>query len=159
MIETGLAFLVALAGALVPVLSIELYLAGAAVAHPDGQLVAMVIVASVAQTFGKLVYYYMGRGVLNLPWLNRKAERAAQSGKWARRLADWREQAERRPVWASGVMFSSSLVSVPPYMVMCVLAGTVRMNVALFLLASLLGRLGRFALVVFVPAVGALWFS
>lgn len=159
MVETGLAFLVALAGALLPVLSIEVYLVGAAALHPDGQLVAMVVAAATAQTLGKLAYYYLGSGVLNLPWLRRQADRAAAPGRWARWLVQWQEQAHRRPWWAAAIVFLSSFASVPPYMVMCVLAGTARMRVLSFVAASLLGRLGRFALVVFVPAVGVAWFT
>ncbi|MDS1270609.1 VTT domain-containing protein [Lipingzhangella sp. LS1_29] len=159
MVETAIAFLVALAGSLVPIISIEIYLLGASALHPDGQLVAMVVAAAVAQTVGKLVYYYLGSGVLHLPWLKRQADRATRSGARSRRLEGWQDQAHRRPVWAAGIMFSSSFVSVPPYMVMCVLAGTTRMRVSHFLLASLVGRLARFTLVVFVPAAGATWLT
>lgn len=146
MTETALAVLVAFVSALLPVISIEVYLVGATAVLGDGYLVAMVIGAGVAQPVGKLFYYYMGYGALNLRWL-----RPANPGRWTERTARLRRQAENRPIWISGVLLASAFASIPPYVLMCVLAGTVRMNVFVFLGVSILGRIARFALVVFVP--------
>lgn len=151
MVETWLAFLVATAGGLFPVVSVEVYLVGATALLSDSHLVAMAVAAGVGQTVGKLPYYFVGRGALRLPWLQRQAERSTGKGRWSARVAGWRESAEHRPLWLAWTMLVSAFASVPPYMVMCVLAGTVRMNPFAFVAVSLVGRIARFALVVFVP--------
>lgn len=151
MIETGLAFVVALASGLVPVLNIEIYLVGAVIAMDDGALIAMAAAAGLGQTLGKLPYYYVGRGSISAPWIRR---RAATSGKWAVRAEGWRRRAEERPVWGAGLVALSSFASVPPFMVVSVLAGVVRMNAVLFGAVTLVTRTARFLIVVFAPAWG-----
>lgn len=151
MIETGLAFLVATLSGLFPVLSIEVYLVGAVVTLDDGALVAMAVAAGLGQTLGKLPYYYVGRGSLSTPWLRRRAE---TPGKWTRRAAHWRSKAEEHPVWGMGLVALSSFASVPPFMVVSVLAGVVRMNPWWFCAITFVTRTARFLVVVLAPAWG-----
>jgi len=148
-IGTALAFVVALVSGAVPVLSIELYLVGAVVAMDDGALVAMAAAAGLGQTLGKLPYYYVGRGTIAVPWLRRKAQ---TPGKWAARAEGWRRKAEARPLWGAGLVALSSFASVPPFMVVSVLAGVVRMHVVLFSVVTFVTRTARFLIVVFAPA-------
>ena len=149
MVETGLALLVATVSGLVPLISIELYLVGAVAATDDGALVAMAVAAGVGQTLGKLPYYYVGRGSLSLPWFQR---RARTPGQWAARAEVWRVRAEERPLWGMGLLGVSSLVSVPPFMVVSVLAGVVRIGPFWFCAITFLTRTARFLVVVFAPA-------
>lgn len=149
MVETALAFLVATAAGLVPLINIELYLLGVVAALDDGALVAMAVAAAVGQTLGKIPYYYVGKGTITAPWLKRKA---ATPGKWATRMAGWRTKAEDRPVWGAGLLALSSFASVPPFMVVSVLAGVVRMNLVLFCVVTFVTRLARFLIVVLAPA-------
>lgn len=149
MIEAGLAFLIATLGGLVPVVSIEVYLVGAVVTLDDGALVAMATAAGLGQTLGKLPYYYVGRGSLSTPWLRRRAE---TPGKWTLRAAHWRRKAEERPIWGMGLVALSSFASVPPFMVVCVLAGVVRMNPWWFCAITFVTRTARFLIVVLAPA-------
>ncbi|MEU3305498.1 hypothetical protein ACWGSK_05455 [Nocardiopsis sp. NPDC055551] len=147
--ETLLAFVVATAGGLVPILNIEVYLLGAVATLDDGALVAMAVAAAVGQTLGKIPYYYVGKGTITAPWLKRKA---ATPGKWATRMAGWRTKAEDRPIWGAGLLALSSFASVPPFMVVSVLAGVVRMNLVLFCVVTFVTRLARFLIVVLAPA-------
>ena len=149
MIGTALAFVVALVSGAVPVLSIELYLVGAVVAMDDGALVAMAAAAGLGQTLGKLPYYYVGRGTIAVPWMRRRAQ---TPGKWTERAEGWRRKAEDRPLWGAGLVAVSSFASVPPFMVVSVLAGVVRMHVVLFSAVTFVTRTARFLIVVFAPA-------
>ncbi|WP_285733503.1 hypothetical protein [Nocardiopsis sp. ATB16-24] len=151
MTETVLAFVVALLSGLVPVVNIELYLVGAVMAVDDGALVAMAVAAGLGQTFGKLPYYYAGRGTLSARWLRR---RTRTPGRWSARAAEWRHKAEERPVWGAGLLALSSFASVPPFMVVAVLAGVVRMNLVLFCVVTFVTRTARFLVVVLAPAWG-----
>lgn len=150
MIKTGLAFLVATLSGLIPVINIEVYLVGAVVAFDDGALVAMATAAGLGQTLGKLPYYYVGRGSLSTPWLRR---RAATPGKWVFRAARWRQKAEKHPVWGMGLVALSSFASVPPFMVVSVLAGVVRMNPWWFFVITFITRTARLLIVVLAPAL------
>jgi membrane protein YqaA with SNARE-associated domain len=150
-IETALAFAVALVSGAVPVINIEIYLVGAVVAMDDGALVAMAVAAGLGQTLGKLPYFYVGRGTIAVPWMRRKAQ---TPGKWAERAEGWRRKAEARPAWGAGLVALSSFASVPPFVVVSVLAGVVRMNVVLFSAVTFATRTARFLVVVFAPAWG-----
>lgn len=149
MTETALAFVVATAAGLVPLINIELYLVGAVAVLDDGALVAMAVAAAVGQTLGKIPYYYVGRGTISAPWLRR---RAATPGKWSARVAEWRAKAEARPVWGAGLLALSSFASIPPFMVVSVLAGVVRMNLVLFCAVTFVTRAARFLILVLAPA-------
>ncbi|RKS05267.1 membrane protein YqaA with SNARE-associated domain [Nocardiopsis sp. Huas11] len=150
MIQTGLAFLAALLGGLVPVVNIELYLVGAVVVD-DGALAAMAVAAGLGQTLGKLPYYYVGRGTISAPWLRRKA---ATPGRWAARVESWRVKAQERPLWGLGLVALSSFASVPPFAVIVVLAGVVRVDVWRFCVITFVTRTARFLIVVYAPAWG-----
>ncbi|GAA3749912.1 membrane protein YqaA with SNARE-associated domain [Spinactinospora alkalitolerans] len=154
MTQTALAFLVGLTSALLPFVNIEIYLVSAAALAGDGVLLVtgMAVAAGAGQTLGKVAYYYMGRGVLNVPWLRRRAEKP---GKWSERAAGWREKAQRRPVWAAGLVAVSSFASIPPFMVVSVLAGTVRMPLPVFLVITMATRTVRFLILVYAPGVAA----
>ncbi|MEY9213522.1 hypothetical protein NI17_000370 [Thermobifida halotolerans] len=148
MAESCLAFLIALVSALLPFINIEVYLLGMATLVGEGWLLAAAVAAGAGQTLGKVAYYFMGRGVLTVPWLRRRAE---TPGRWSARAARWRERAQGRPVWTAGLLAVSSLVSVPPFMVVSVLAGTVRMPLPVFLAVTMATRTARFALLVYAP--------
>ncbi len=150
MLATLVTFLVGLASAVLIVVNIEVYLVGAAAATSgEWVLVAMAVAAGLGQTIGKVGYYYVGRGVLDLPWLRRRAEKPSR---WSNRVAQWRRKAEGRPWWTVGLVGLSSLTSVPPFMVICVLAGTVRLPLSVFFVVTMLTRTARFVVLVFFPA-------
>ncbi|OLT28154.1 hypothetical protein BJF83_01345 [Nocardiopsis sp. CNR-923] len=149
MTETLLAFAVASVSGLVPVVNIEVYLVGAVALVDDGALAAMAVAAGLGQALGKLPYYYVGRGTISTPWLRRRAE---TPGRWTERVARWRRKAEERPVWGAGLVALSSFASIPPFMVVSVLAGVVRQNAAQFFLVTWVTRTARFLVVVFAPA-------
>ncbi|GAB3489323.1 VTT domain-containing protein [Nocardiopsis coralliicola] len=151
--EILLAFAAGAVSGLVPVLNIEVYLLGAAVITDDAALVATALSAAAGQTAGKLAYYAVGRGALDVSWLRRQSERPA--GKWRERAARWREQGEARPVWSAGLLASSSLISIPPLMVVCVLAGAVRMPVWVFTAVTAATRFLRFLAIVYLPGLAA----
>ncbi|GAB3449467.1 hypothetical protein GCM10027570_23970 [Streptomonospora sediminis] len=145
--QTVLAFLFGAASALVPVLNVELYLVGMGTLG-GGLLFAMAVAAGIGQTVAKILYFYIGRGALNIPWLTRRAETPSR---WAQRIERLRVKAEGRPVWTAGLVGFSSLTSIPPFMFVAVLAGTLRMRLAVFLAVTFVTRTVRFAVLVYAP--------
>ncbi|GAB3208223.1 VTT domain-containing protein [Marinactinospora thermotolerans] len=153
MTESALAFLFGLLSALIPVLNVEVYLVGAAALLGDGALSAMAVAAGAGQTLGKIAYYYLGRGALDLAWLRRRGEK--KIGTWSRRLQRWQEKAEGRPVWTAALVAVSSFSSIPPFMVVSVFAGMARMPVWAFATVTMATRTARFLILVHAPGAAS----
>ena len=105
----------------------------------------------VDQMFGKVVWYYLGANALNWGWVRRKVE----TPKAEARLQVWRTRTQERPVVAGGLVFLSAASGFPPFAIVAVLAGQLRMSLTLFFVLGLLGRWLRFAAVL----GGAGWLS
>lgn len=149
MIVLGGAFLYSLVSALVVVLPVEVYLLGAAVAS-DVPTALLALVGAVGQVAGKMPFYLVGRGVLDLARVRRQA---VARGRWARRMTAVENWAGRHPWGPSAVTGSAAFLSLPPYAVVSVLAGTVGMRWWLFVAVSLAGRFLRFWLLLGVPGL------
>jgi membrane protein YqaA with SNARE-associated domain len=146
-------FLGALASALIPVINIEAILALAAGKEP-GLTAALVLAASVGQMSGKVLWYWGGMHVDRAPWVRKHLEKPRPKAT----LDKWHERAEGRPWFTAGLLFFSAAVGLPPYAVMAVLAGVLRVNFVVFLVTGFLGRLVRFwAVVAGTTALLDLW--
>ncbi|MGZ4436004.1 MAG: VTT domain-containing protein [Nocardioides sp.] len=142
---------VGIASALLPLINIEAYLGvRASVADLSG-LWTLALLGAVGQMLGKTVWYYLGANALSWGWVRRRTD----TPKAQERLARWRVRTHRRPVLASGLTFVSAFLGFPPFAIFAVLAGQLRMSLALFLLLGLAGRWLRFAAVL----GGAEWLS
>lgn len=139
------------ASALFPLVNIEAILGvRAAVAEVEG-IWLLALVAAVGQMVGKIIWYYLGASALNWGWIRRKVEQP----KNAARLETWRDRTHDRPVIASLLVFVSAASGVPPFAILSVLAGQLRMNLLLFCVIGLVGRWLRFVAVL----GGAEWVS
>jgi membrane protein YqaA with SNARE-associated domain len=127
--------------ALVPWLNGEaLVLSMSPLVHTGPALGLLVLSASVGQMTGKCGLY----------WAARRAARRSSSGD-GQRLAGWRERLAGRPSRAVTLLFVSSVLGVPPFYLMTILAGGLSVRFRPFFLAGFAGRLVRFSVVVFVP--------
>jgi len=119
----------------IPVFNMETYIvvAYAKSSHPALELA---MIGSLGQNVGKLAWYYVCRQSLDVPWFKRRLEtpkRQAQLERWSNYL-------QGRPIVSGLLTFVSALVGVPPFFVMAMVAGTLRMNVGVFFVSGLLGR-------------------
>lgn len=147
--EAAALLLIGFASALVPLINIEAYLGvRATVATLDG-VWRLALVAAVGQMLGKLVWYHLGASALSWGWVRRRVEKP----KNAARLELWRRRTHDRPAVAAALVLLSAFSGFPPFAVLAVLAGQLRMNLALFLVVGLVGRWLRFAVVL----GGAAW--
>lgn len=133
-------FGVAVASALVPVINIEIYLLGASALAPPAMVVPLIVAGTLGQVIGKIGLFYAGTGALKLPG---KRLRAA--------LEKMNAQMQERPHVGNVLVFVSATAGLPPYYLVTLAAGAARMNLPMFLLVSLVGRLIRFTVVVMVP--------
>ena len=139
-----------IASALVPLINIEAILV-VSVSQAPGQLWGLLVAATIGQMLGKIVWYYLGASSLHWEWVRRRAEKP----KNAARLETWRARTHDRPVLTGGLVFLSAFTGFPPFAVLSVLAGQLRMSLTLFLALGLVGRWLRFAAVL----GGAAWLS
>ena len=130
----------AFVSALVPVVNIEAYLAVRAAVSQVDALWALALVASLGQMCGKLLWYQVGASSLSWGWVRRKLDKP----KVAATLELWRSRTHRRPVLTAAVVLVSAFVGLPPFAILAVVAGQLRMNLLFFLGLGLLGRWLRF---------------
>lgn len=136
--------------ALLPFVNAEAYLIGLSALVRPPNIWLLALVAAAGQMVGKTVYYYAGRGSLQLPRVMRRKQRP---GRWAERLQRLREKAEAKPVYAAGLVLLSAFAGLPPFAAVSVLAGVVRLPVWLFVPLGLVGRYARFAVCLAAPGV------
>jgi membrane protein YqaA with SNARE-associated domain len=137
--------------ALVPLVNIETYLSvRGAVAGVEG-LWLLSLAAAVGQMLGKVVWYYLGANSLSWGWVRKRAE----TPKAQARLELWRSRTHERPLLAGSLVLVSAFSGFPPFAILAVLAGQLRMSLTLFFVLGLLGRWARFAAVL----GGAEWLS
>jgi membrane protein YqaA with SNARE-associated domain len=134
---------VGIASALVPLINIEAYLGvRASVGGLDGVWL-LGFVAALGQMIGKIAWYYLGANALSWGWVRRRMD----TPKTQARLDRWRTRTQERPVLAGGLVLVSALVGLPPFAVVAVLAGQLRIGLVLFFVLGLAGRWLRFAAV------------
>ncbi|SED88284.1 YqaA family protein [Ruania alba] len=131
--------------AVVMVLPAEVYLLGAALVA-DVPPVWLAAAGATGQVAGKMLSYLVGRGVLDVArW------RAKPNARWADRIRTVEQWCAAHTWGPSAVTLVSAFAGLPPYALVAVLAGTLRMRWWLFAGLSLIGRFLRFWAVVAVP--------
>lgn len=139
---TALALLgVAFASALIPLINIEAYLVGLGVLVESAGVWGLALVAGLGQMFGKVIWYYLGANALRWSPVRRRVE----TPRFQEKLERWRDRVHARPLAAATLVLVSSLTGFPPFAIISVLAGQLRMNLAMFFTVGLLGRTLRFA--------------
>jgi membrane protein YqaA with SNARE-associated domain len=79
-----------------------------------------------------------------------------QSGRIGRTLTSWRERFERSSPKPMGLVFISSAVGIPPFYVITIFAGALRLQFGRFIAVGACGRILRFGVLVLVPQL-AVW--
>ena len=103
-------------------------------------LVALVIVATAGQMVGKSVLYWTSRETTCLP-----------SPPIASALERWRRRLVTHPSNAVTLVLVSSIVGIPPFYLVTMAAGTLRVDFGRFFAAGTVGRLVRFGALALVP--------
>lgn len=161
----GVTLGVSFSSALLPVISIELFVLGMASSQPGIHWLMIGAVVAVGQMAGKLVHFLAARGSIRLPrflmvrFRARERPPSPSRDRWqarTKRIRAWfermRERCHRHPHWMFGTYSLSSVLGVPPFMAITVLAGLVRMKLSVFLSAGLLGRFARYSALAAMPA-------
>lgn len=135
---------VGLVSAVVPVINMEVYLGVVASQLPSGSAgaltAAVAIAAALGQSLGKLVWYLLAARSFESTWVQRKLAKGA----WRTRFDVWHARIAGRPWLTAGVLLASSVVGIPPLLVIAVVAGSLRVPIAVFLPTVVVGRAVRF---------------
>jgi len=139
-------FFYCIGSALVPFLNAEAYISAVA-AMADDQLDTtlglwvLAIVAAGGQMVGKTIWYMAGRHALDWAWLARKTAKP----RWQATLARWQRRIGDRTWVAALVLLASATFGFPPFAILSVIAGQLRIALPLFLVTGMVGRTLRFA--------------
>jgi len=133
----GSVFVASIGSGLLPFLNAEVILGAAVVASPS-DLWPLTIASSIGQMVSKALLYALARWVPDrLPARARKAMDKASSRVEKVRAGGW------------GLVFVSSLTGFPPFYIVSLAAGVVKLPLAGFLVGGTAGRIIRFALIAY----------
>jgi membrane protein YqaA with SNARE-associated domain len=157
-----LTFGVAFGSALLPLISIEVFVIGLVTQQPGISWWWIGLAVAVGQVLGKMFYFLAARGSLRLPAIMKRKEKQAKPlspwrQKWRTRLEWVRVRCHRHPRWMFGTHAVSSVVGLPPFMFTTVLAGLAGMSSWLFISTGMVGRFARFSVLAASPAAVAGW--
>lgn len=124
----------------VPVGGSELLALAAGAVTPRVMVIPLVLLLTLGHVLGKLLWYWLG--TLGSRVTNPKAQ------DWIARAHEFNTKHPRLEV---SVLLMSALASVPPFHVMAIASGVVRVPVTVFLGSVSVGRLVRFGLLAGVP--------
>ena len=157
-----LTFGVAFGSALIPLISIEIFVIGLVTQQPGISWWWIGLAVALGQVLGKMFYFLAARGSLHLPVFLKRKEREPKPLtpwrlKWRARLEWVRVRCHRHPHWMFGTHAVSSVVGLPPFMFTTVLAGLAGMSSWLFVSTGIVGRFARFSVLAASPAAVAGW--
>ena len=135
------AFAASVASGLVPLVNAEVVVAAAAIAVPGSQVWLVVAVCTLGQMIAKAALYALAR------WLPRKLPARA-----TRHLERAKEKTKRLEQAGWSLVLVSAIVGLPPFYVISLAAGVVRLNFAAFLVAGFAGRAIRFGILAYGAA-------
>lgn len=161
-------FGVAFGTALLPVISIEMFVLGMASSQPDLHWAVIGAVVALGHIAGKVPYFLAARGSIKLPSLLHRAQhyrppspRRERFRLRTKRIRMWfeslRERCQRHPHWMVGTYGCSAVLGMPPFMGMAIIAGLARLRLSVFLGLGMLGRFARFGALAASPALFAGW--
>ena len=122
--------------AVIPIFNMEAYISFLYASSPNHSALGLAFVGSLGQILGKLVWYYVSRGALDIPWLKRRMDTPKRQASFER----WRSYVHGRPLMSGLLTFVSAAIGFPPFFAMAMVAGTLRMNVVVFFVSGLIGR-------------------
>lgn len=128
-------------GSIIPLIHTELLIIGIVTMAPGEHGLPLVLLATFGTMVGKTALYYAGRGMVGLKIRNRD------------KIDRFLENAEKRQGLAGTVLFASAASGFPPFYVVTVASGILKLSVVTFIVIGFIGRFIRFMLVVYAPQI------
>jgi membrane protein YqaA with SNARE-associated domain len=125
---------------LVPIINSEVYLIFVSSVTSQPALLPVALLSAFGQMVSKTILFYAGRGLLSIDF-----------GKYKNKI----DAAQRKLVESKNktdlVVFFSATIGLPPFYVISIAAGTLKMRVSRFVVAGFVGRSIRFASIIYFP--------
>ncbi len=122
--------------AVIPLFNMEAYISVVYANSTANSALLLAFIGSFGQNVGKLVWYYICRGAIDLPWLKRRMDTPRRQASFKK----WQAFIQGRPLVSGLLTFVSAAIGFPPFFAMAMVAGTLKMNVVVFFVAGLVGR-------------------
>ena len=138
-------FIFSVFSALIPFLNLEFYLAAVSAVAPTSltYLTAILFIATFGHMIAKGILYGTGRGVLKLSVNNSKFS--------TKQIKELQLKMEKSRARNSAFLFFSGVTGLPPFYLVAILAGTLKLNFWNFFICGFAGRLIRLAFVLALP--------
>jgi membrane protein YqaA with SNARE-associated domain len=133
-------YIIAVISGFVPVVNIEIYLIWVAALTPRSQGIPITILATLGQMTAKTLMYLGGAGILKIS-LRKPGEK----------MAAIQKKFEEKRNQTGLFIFLSAFLGVPPFYLVSIVSGALKIKLPRFIMAGLTGRFLRFALTVFFP--------
>jgi len=133
-------YIIAVISGFVPVVNIEVYLVWVAALTPRSQGLPITLLATLGQMTAKTLMYLGGAGIVKITLRKPEEKMAAVQKKFER----WKNR-------TSLFLFLSAFLGVPPFYLVSIASGALKIKLPRFLAAGVSGRFLRFALTVFFP--------
>ncbi len=129
-------YLVCLVSGFIPIINAEVYLASVGALSERAMVFPLVLLGTLGQMTAKTAIFLGGRGLVRLP-VARDSERMQIVLAKAR---SWRGPIEM-------FVFVSAVVGIPPFYIVSLLGGALKLSVARFIVVGFTGRLIRFLVI------------
>ncbi|GAB4538265.1 MAG: hypothetical protein Tsb0014_27780 [Pleurocapsa sp.] len=138
-------FIFSVFSALIPFLNLEFYLAAVSAIAPDSWrfLTIILFIATFGHMIAKGILYCTGRGALKLSWKKKKFG--------TQQIKELQLKMEKMGSKTSAFLFFSGVTGLPPFYLVAILAGTLKINFWNFFVFGFVGRLIRLAFVLALP--------
>ena len=130
----------------VPLVNSEAYLLSVSAISSPASALPLTLAATLGQMTAKTLLYCSGRGLMRLP-----------AGRYRARVDSTRARLDSNRGRAGAFMFVSAFAGLPPFYVVSLAAGALRLRFSHFLAAGVSGRFLRFGLLVLLPQAVRLW--
>jgi membrane protein YqaA with SNARE-associated domain len=136
-------YLYCVAAGFIPVMQTDVYLMAVSTASPPAAVVPLIVAGTLGELSAKSAMYLAGRGVLSLP-----------IGKHRERLDAASKKLQASKMGPGGFILLSGSAGLPPFYIVSILAGTLKIPFPVFFVPGMVGRLVRFGALVLFPQLG-----
>lgn len=133
-------FIVCLISGFVPVVNAEIYLITVSSFSAKTEIFFLIFISTSGQMMAKSIMYLSGRGVLNVSFL-----------KYEKKIEKVKEKFKKWENKSFLFVFLSASSGFPPFYVVSILSGMLKLNFKWFLISGFLGRFVRFSVAVLFP--------
>ncbi len=133
-------FIVCLVSGIVPFVNAEAYLILVSALSDKSDALPIILIATSGQMIAKSIMYLAGAGFLKLP-----------TGKYEQKINKVKEKFTKWENKTAALIFVSGSLGFPPFYIVSILCGVLKINFMKFFLFGFLGRLLRFTITVLFP--------